>query len=294
MSGKLLMAAALLVATGFLVLFEPSILPTMFGMEQSGLAGRSDVASSNSSSNSSSSTAALSSPSLSDAPAGSAVAAGAAAAGAKAATDKHLVPVSLYVMSQCPDAKFCEATFGRVLEPLKDVVDLKMEYIGSIKDQKVSCMHGDGECTGNMHQLCVQAHTPVHQRVPKLLGLINCLWSKQGRIGSKEGLIDCMKEAGIQGPEQSAVLKCVEGEEGAKLQLASAKNVQDNGVQKSCTVFINGKKRCIRDGGSWYDCTGGSEDADFKRSICEAYKAGSNTEAAACKLEPAARRLMLQ
>jgi hypothetical protein len=40
------------------------------------------------------------------------------------------VPVILGVMSQCPDALYCEAVFDRVLEHVGDIVDLQLSFIG--------------------------------------------------------------------------------------------------------------------------------------------------------------------
>lgn len=41
--------------------------------------------------------------------------------------------------------------------------------------------------------------------------------------------------------------------------------------RKSCTVLINGVRRCIRDDDEWKDCEGGYKVHDFVRSIKEAY-----------------------
>ena len=38
--------------------------------------------------------------------------------------------------------------------------------------------------------------------------------------------------------------------------------------RKSCTIIINGRQRCIRDG-SWYDCPDGHSVDDFVRLIQE-------------------------
>ena len=40
------------------------------------------------------------------------------------------VPVTLGVMSRCPDALICEATFDKVVPQVLDKVDLKLEFIG--------------------------------------------------------------------------------------------------------------------------------------------------------------------
>ena len=40
------------------------------------------------------------------------------------------VPVILGVMSQCPDALYCEEVFDRVLEHVGDIIDLQLSFIG--------------------------------------------------------------------------------------------------------------------------------------------------------------------
>lgn len=81
---------------------------------------------------------------------------------------------------------------------------------------------------------------------------------------------------------QSKVLSCISGDEGKKLQLKSADEVKARDVKKSCTVYIDGKRRCIRDGGRWYDCPDGDSDAAFLKSICAAHKAKAGTVVPEC------------
>jgi hypothetical protein len=45
------------------------------------------------------------------------------------------------------------------------------------------------------------------------------------------------------------------------------------GIKTSCTLQVEGKTVCVRDGGKWKQCPGGSEAEDFHRTICEAYAA---------------------
>ena len=44
--------------------------------------------------------------------------------------DKVRVPVTLGVMSRCPDALLCEAVFDQVLNKVMDMVDLQLTYVG--------------------------------------------------------------------------------------------------------------------------------------------------------------------
>lgn len=45
------------------------------------------------------------------------------------------------------------------------------------------------------------------------------------------------------------------------------------GVSTSCTVRLNGKTRCVRDGGEWSHCEDGSEPEDLVKDIKKLYKA---------------------
>lgn len=43
------------------------------------------------------------------------------------------------------------------------------------------------------------------------------------------------------------------------------------GVERSCTIYIEGQQRCVHDGGNWYDCPDGHSVDDFVTSICNAF-----------------------
>lgn len=243
--------------------------------------------------------------------------ASAAKTSAKAAA--YQVPVTLYVMSQCPgtlssgkhsvcapclqptfasatatstaaaaaapiyptaDARFCQNAFKPVLETLPSVMTLRTEYIARLKEQDaVSCMHGAAECDGNKQQLCLQHHLPAAENRKYFQAL---LCHAKGRVNDVSRLTTCMTEAGVDADVQAEVLKCVDSTLGASLQVASAKQVKANSVVKSCTVFVDGAKRCIRDGGTWYDCPQGSDTAAFIKSVCDAYKAKTGSPAPEC------------
>ena len=44
--------------------------------------------------------------------------------------DDVKVPVTLGVMSRCPDALICEATFDKVVPQVEDKIDLSLSFIG--------------------------------------------------------------------------------------------------------------------------------------------------------------------
>ena len=53
--------------------------------------------------------------------------------------------------------------------------------------------------------------------------------------------------------------------------IESIQRTEEHQASKSCTIFINGQKACIKDG-DWYDCPEGHSVEDFVRLIKNAYK----------------------
>jgi hypothetical protein len=61
-----------------------------------------------------------------------------------------------------------------------------------------------------------------------------------------------------------------------------AQVIADRGITRSCTAVVDGAKRCVRDGGRWYDCPGGSSEAELLASLCQAYKKKTGKDHAVC------------
>lgn len=176
---------------------------------------------------------------------------------------------------------FCQKALKPVFETLPSVATLSTEYIAQLKgEDEVQCMHGDVECTGNKHQLCLQHHLPA---ADNRLFYKALLCHAGGAVSSVPHLTTCMTSAGVSPGVQAEVLKCIDGTLGQQLQAKSAKKVVTNSVKKSCTMFVDGKKRCIRDGGRFYDCPGGSTTQDFIKTICDAHTAKTGKTAPECQ-----------
>ncbi|KIJ70574.1 hypothetical protein HYDPIDRAFT_105310 [Hydnomerulius pinastri MD-312] len=185
------------------------------------------------------------------------------------------VPVVLGVMSRCPDAMLCESVWDRVLQRVGDKVDISLSFIAkpnaSDPTYGVTCMHGVEECAGNVHELCVAKYHPTSE----WWSFLQCQ-NYQGRekIGLPETAVSCASTAGFEWEEDRAS-QCAgdngQGDEGIKLLQESVKNSIQLGIQKSCTIIINGEQVCIRDG-TWYECEGGHAPADFIRQINEEYE----------------------
>ena len=88
------------------------------------------------------------------------------------------------------------------------------------------------------------------------LGFSNCLVSSYRKIPSRDLVEPCALEHGIPFEDLN---DCVSEEgKGLDLLIASVEKSQAAGVKKSCTVRVNDRIWCVRDGGVWKDCPGGS------------------------------------
>lgn len=132
----------------------------------------------------------------------------------------------------------------------------------------VECMHGPSECLGNMIELCAARIYPD----PKIyLGFANCLTTNYSLIPDQDLVRSCSFEHGIS---FDRVNKCLSDEgHGSELLRESFIRSQEGNVTKSCTVRLAGEVRCIRDGGKWYDCPGGSRVEDLVSDIEHLYEA---------------------
>lgn len=131
----------------------------------------------------------------------------------------------------------------------------------------VHCKHGPSECLGNIIQLCA---ADVYPEPIIYLGFANCMTSQYSKIPERELIESCAMEHGIDFQKVNA---CISQEgKGMDLLRQSIKRSQDFGVSTSCTVRLEGKVRCVRDGGKWYNCPGGSSVEDLVSEIKELYE----------------------
>ncbi|PIL37032.1 hypothetical protein GSI_00724 [Ganoderma sinense ZZ0214-1] len=192
------------------------------------------------------------------------------------AEDAVKVPVVLGVMSACPDAILCENVYDHVVQRIGDKVDLSLSFIGNLNSSEpdfgVTCMHGPNECAGNVQELCAIKYAPFE----RWWEFVQCQ-NFQGRyeVGKPATALKCANSAKLDW-ENSGVGACAglsgdgKGKEGIDLLRESIQATKLLGIEKSCTVIINGKQVCVRDG-AWKECEGGHTPADFIRQIEEEY-----------------------
>ena len=180
-----------------------------------------------------------------------------------------LVPLEAHIMSKCPDARDClRDLVVPAMEQIVDKVDFRLSYIGRVdKNDTVHCMHGSTECLGNMLGLCANELFPHDTKIS--LGFSTCLIMSYQRIPDRDLVTQCALEHGISFDELNACIS----EEGKGLDLleASVERSEKAGVKKSCTVRVDGKEWCVRDGGQWKDCDGGHKVDDLVKEVQRRY-----------------------
>jgi hypothetical protein len=188
---------------------------------------------------------------------------------ATADANATLVPLEAHIMSKCPDARDClQMLVLPTMANVSDKVNFTLSYIGSIdnKSDEVSCMHGPGECLGNIIQLCAAEKYPDPKQY---LGFANCMTSDYREIPQRDLIEECAMEYGIN---FDTLNSCISDEgEGIDLLRASVERSRKLGVRKSCTVRLAGKIRCIRDGAEWSECDEGSLPSDLIADIDRLY-----------------------
>ncbi|SCZ91716.1 BZ3500_MvSof-1268-A1-R1_Chr5-1g07626 [Microbotryum saponariae] len=184
------------------------------------------------------------------------------------------VPIRLAVMSKCPDAELCESVFDRVLDKVGTLVDIKLLYIGDTEYGKVKCKHGPSECTGNIQQLCAEKYWQgVDGSVNPWAtwwNFVQCQnYNGLPRIGTDRLAQSC---ASVVGKTWSGdVEECANSSEGTQLLRDSFKATKALQLVKSCSIVIDGKLVCVRDG-RWIDCEEGHEVGDFVNLVNKAWK----------------------
>lgn len=194
---------------------------------------------------------------------------------------KSKVKLEVHIMSKCPDAQVClRDLVVPAMVNISSDVDFTLSYIGkntNDDDDSVECMHGPSECLGNILELCAVNLYPN----PKIfLGFANCLTMNYNKIPQKELVKECSLEHGVDFNELNHCASKDDGAFGMDLLRNSVTRSANANVTKSCTIRLDGKTRCIRDGGEWKDCDAGSTPKDLIHDIQElnSYLSMSNRE----------------
>ena len=135
-------------------------------------------------------------------------------------------------------------------------------------NDSIHCKHGPSECLGDMVELCAGHLYPDDPVIS--LGFSNCLTSSYPKIPSRGLVESCALEHGVSFQDLN---NCISEEgKGLDLLMRSVERSEAAGVTKSCTVRVNNKPWCIRDGGEWKDCQGGSDVQSLVAEIERLYR----------------------
>jgi len=185
---------------------------------------------------------------------------------------KKLVPLEAHIMSKCPDAKDClTSLILPVMSELSSHINLTLSYIGkaTTHDDGVSCPHGPGECLGDILQLCAAEMYPDPKQ---WLGFAYCMEDKYQDIPDRWLVEGCANEYGVSFDGLNWCASREDGQHAMNLLKGSVGRSKALGVGTSCTIRLNDEVRCIRDGGEWKDCDGGSDAKDLMRDIEALYE----------------------
>lgn len=96
-----------------------------------------------------------------------------------------------------------------------------------------------------------------------------CLSRDYADIPSEQLVRDCALEHGIDFARLNNCVSADDGQKGIDLLKNSVERSARNNVTTSCTVRVDDKVWCIRDGGKWKDCENGYEPKDLVDEILE-------------------------
>ena len=179
------------------------------------------------------------------------------------------VKVEFFVMSRCPDAAYCEAAYAPSLLALAPILDLSVDYIAqrgsNLTATNTTCMHGEPECVGNRQQLCAQLLSSAQPLSLQYLNFTTCQSASYRDVPNNAAA--CAKQSGFDLTQLQACVDSV----GQQLLYESAAYSRQRNQSVSCTVLLDNDMWCVRDGGQWKQCSGGSDAGSFVTAVCNKY-----------------------
>jgi len=103
-----------------------------------------------------------------------------------------------FVVSYCPFGTQMQRILNEIVKEIPSLAqDIKISYIGEIKDGKVQAMHGEEEAEENLRQICLR-----EEQKDKFYSYLSCFIKEGktegclGEVGAdKEGLSQCMTDS---------------------------------------------------------------------------------------------------
>jgi len=95
--------------------------------------------------------------------------------------------LTAYVVANCPFGLQMQRVFKKAIGELTDLSTfLKVRYIGSIENGKITSMHGDEEAQENLRQICIREEQSAYY-----WPYVSCYMQEQGKSA------DCLAQSGV-------------------------------------------------------------------------------------------------
>jgi hypothetical protein len=166
-----------------------------------------------------------------------------------------------FVVSNCPYGLQMQRVLDEVIKNIPSLAkNIRVEYIGSITDKKITSMHGDAEAQENLRQICIR-----EEQSSKFWNYLSC-YMKAGDFAS------CLTSTGVNTNQLSSCM--TDPSKGLDYAQNDFDKAQQYGVSGSPTLFVNGKQV------SEFDFGGRTAQA-LKTIIC----CGNNQQPGVCTQE---------
>jgi len=144
-------------------------------------------------------------------------------------TDKPLLEA--FIVSQCPFGLQMQRILNDIVKNIPDLIsNIKVEYIGSIEENKIVSMHGEEEAKENLRQICIR-----EEQGDKYWKYIDCYIKK----GETE---NCLKNGGIdKGKLNGCLSDNSRGLKYIKEDFANQEKYKDK-ISGSPSLFLNSEK----------------------------------------------------
>jgi hypothetical protein len=168
--------------------------------------------------------------------------------------------LTAFVVSNCPFGLQMQRVFNKAIADSSDIASyLKIKYIGSVSDGKITSMHGDEEAQENLRQICIREEQPA-----LYWPYVSCYMKAQGQSQN------CLNSTGV---DQVSLGGCTaDAQRGLKFAQADFDAANKFGVTGSPTLILNNKQTV-----SEFDFGGRVSDA-VKQVVC----CGSKTKPGFC------------
>jgi hypothetical protein len=141
--------------------------------------------------------------------------------------DKPLLEA--YIVSRCPYGLQMQRIMAEIINKAPESAQyMKVRYIGSVENGKVTAMHGEVEAQENLLQICIREEQPT-----KYWPYVGCYMKEGNTTG-------CITTAGVDKAQLDSCMN--DGKRGVAYAQKDFDMANQNGVSGSPTLFINGKK----------------------------------------------------